>query len=258
MARVLTALVLVPLSLGAIFSGIPLAFNAVVTFMAVMCFIEYREIAAVYTGTRFGLWSFAAGIALLFVPGEGGLTFMLAALAALAAELSTDSLDRYLPRAAVLVLGLAWIFGPWRTASGLQAVSPHWLVYALAINWVGDCAAFYVGRAIGKHKLAPRISPGKTWEGAIASLIGAVAFGYFYLGRFQPETTLVNVIVLSIVVNAAGQIGDLVESAFKRGAGVKDSGTLLPGHGGFLDRLDSTLFTMPVVLAYLQNFTPAK
>ena len=107
--------------------------------------------------------------------------------------------------------------------------------------------AFYVGRAIGTHKLAPSISPGKSWEGAIASAVAAGFYGIFFLRFLLPEVPLPAAALLAVAGNAAGQIGDLAESALKRGAGVKDSGTTLPGHGGWLDRLDSSLFSMPVV-----------
>jgi phosphatidate cytidylyltransferase len=104
-----------------------------------------------------------------------------------------------------------------------------------------------VGRAIGKHKLAPTISPGKSWEGAIASVAGSVIFGLLYVGHFVPQIALWQVAIIAAVANVAGQFGDLAESALKRGSGLKDSSNLLPGHGGFLDRLDSSLFALPVV-----------
>jgi phosphatidate cytidylyltransferase len=97
--------------------------------------------------------------------------------------------------------------------------------------------------------MAPSVSPGKSWEGAAGSLAAAILFGIVYLGWALPELSLAARIGLAIAANAAGQLGDLAESAIKRGAGVKDSGTMLPGHGGWLDRLDSTLFSMPVVAA---------
>ena len=151
-----------------------------------------------------------------------------------------------------MLLGVVYVFGPWKCALLLREASPYWLLFALIINWVGDACAYYVGKNIGMHKLAPRISPGKSWEGALASVIAAVAFGVFYLRHFWPAMPVYEVVALSALSNVAGQIGDLAESALKRGAGVKDSGTLLPGHGGLLDRVDSTLFTMPVIYVYLQ------
>jgi phosphatidate cytidylyltransferase len=119
--------------------------------------------------------------------------------------------------------------------------------FALALSWVGDIAAYYVGKNFGRHKLAPRVSPGKSWEGAVASLAGSMVFGFFYLNYLIPQVAPWQSLLLAGVGNVAGQLGDLAESALKRGAGVKDSGTMLPGHGGWLDRVDSTLFAVPVV-----------
>ncbi len=154
-----------------------------------------------------------------------------------------------------------------------------YLLYLMLLVWCGDIAAYYVGRAIGKHKLAPRISPGKTWEGAVASVVGAVIVGLllfhyinpiasglrsahlltgrtYWFGSPIPATQPLIlapvwfVALFAICVNVAAQLGDLVESALKRGAGVKDSGTLLPGHGGVLDRIDALLFALPVGLIF--------
>jgi phosphatidate cytidylyltransferase len=105
------------------------------------------------------------------------------------------------------------------------------------------------GAKFGRHKLAPAISPGKTWEGAVASALTAIVFGQIYLPLAIPGTSLLKAGLLALAANVAGQAGDLAESAIKRGAGVKDSGTLLPGHGGMLDRVDSTLFALPVLYA---------
>jgi phosphatidate cytidylyltransferase len=133
-------------------------------------------------------------------------------------------------------------------------MSPHWLLFALLVNWAGDTGAYFAGRAFGKHKLAPEVSPKKTWEGAAASVVASVVVAGGYVLTLIPEIPAVHVVVLAILANIAGQLGDLVESAMKRGAGVKDSGAILPGHGGFLDRVDSTLFALPVTYAYLRFF----
>ena len=129
----------------------------------------------------------------------------------------------------------------------------HWLLFALALNWIADSFAYLGGRATGRHKLAPILSPAKTWEGATWSLAGSLLFGWLFLGHFAPERGLPEVLLLSAATNVAGQVGDLAESALKRGAGRKDSGTLLPGHGGWLDRMDSSLFAMPVTLLWLMR-----
>ena len=125
-------------------------------------------------------------------------------------------------------------------------------MYGLMLNWVGDIGAYYIGRRFGIHKLAPRVSPKKSWEGSIASLVTSILLGGLYLHQFLPSVPWWQGVALTTVANVAGQFGDLAESAMKRGAHVKDSGGLLPGHGGFLDRVDSTLFALPVIYAYLR------
>ena len=146
-----------------------------------------------------------------------------------------------------------------------------YLLYLLLVVWAGDILAYFVGKSIGRHLMAPRISPKKTWEGAAASLVASVGVGWLLFahaerissallsgglivrrdGLFGLETPAMGpVILLTIVLNIAAQLGDLVESLIKRGADVKDSGALLPGHGGMLDRIDALLFAAPVLWCY--------
>jgi phosphatidate cytidylyltransferase len=134
------------------------------------------------------------------------------------------------------------------------------LLFLFLCVWSGDIAALYIGKRFGRHKFSPRLSPNKTWEGAIASIVASVAFGmalvgagdwitqqgYSYTGLHTSEPWWV-FLLLAVLLNAAAQFGDLLESALKRGAGVKDSGTLLPGHGGILDRIDALLVAAPVL-----------
>jgi phosphatidate cytidylyltransferase len=117
-----------------------------------------------------------------------------------------------------------------------------------------DTAAYYTGRAIGRHKLAPRVSPGKTIEGTIGGFAAAVVTGYLCKLGFFPEIPAVHALALGATLGMIGQIGDLAESLLKRGSNVKDSGTLLPGHGGVLDRVDSILFCAPVLFYYSRLF----
>jgi phosphatidate cytidylyltransferase len=131
----------------------------------------------------------------------------------------------------------------------LRDANVHWLFFALALCWAGDITAFYVGRAFGHHKLAPVVSPGKSWEGAIGSAFGSMLFGVVYMRYFVRDLPWWQVALIALAGNIASQFGDLAESAMKRGAGLKDSGDLLPGHGGLLDRLDASLFALPVVYA---------
>jgi phosphatidate cytidylyltransferase len=132
------------------------------------------------------------------------------------------------------------------------------VTFLLFVVWAGDIAAYYVGRTFGKHKLAPRLSPNKTWEGAIGSIAGSLVaaggllaladgFTQWNSAKLSYPEEIWYWLVLAVIVNIAAQLGDLVESALKRSAGVKDSGTLLPGHGGVLDRIDSLLLAAPML-----------
>ena len=137
---------------------------------------------------------------------------------------------------------------------GIGALGPRLLLFALVITWVGDTSAYFVGRAIGKHPFAPHLSPKKTWEGAAASFAGsllvAVAFTKWPYPEGVAPIPLHHLLAMAAAGNVAGQVGDLLESAYKRSAGIKDSGTLLPGHGGMLDRIDALILAIPVVWYY--------
>jgi phosphatidate cytidylyltransferase len=254
MKRVLTAAILAPLILAVVFMAPAWLLFAVTAAVAVLCFREYCGIAAGYGVDRLGPTGYAAGLLLMLLHEHAGLLITVFALLALALSMRSGDLRRALPRPAALLLGVVYIFGCWRFALLLRPISPHWLVFALALNWIGDGCAYYAGRTLGRHKLAPAISPAKTWEGSLASVAGSVVFGVLYLGRVLPAVPMAYVVALSVAANLAGQLGDLAESALKRGAGLKDSGDLLPGHGGMLDRVDSTLFALPVV--YLFTLLP--
>jgi phosphatidate cytidylyltransferase len=123
-----------------------------------------------------------------------------------------------------------------------STVGFHWIFLLFVIIWAGDSLAYFVGRAVGRHLLAPRISPKKTWEGAMAGFAGSIGAAGAYAHWVWESPDLAAVLVLAGLIAIAGQIGDLAESAMKRGAGVKDSGGILPGHGGVLDRIDALLF----------------
>jgi phosphatidate cytidylyltransferase len=253
MKRVLTALVLAPLVVWLVLAGPDWLLFAITALVAVICYHEYAGIAAGYPAGSPGPLGYGAGLLLLLAPaGEATLVLASTAILALLLAMRAADLAVALPRAAAAVLGLAYIFGCWKFAILLRAAGPHWLMFALALNWLGDTGAYAVGRRFGRRRLAPRISPAKSWEGAAASIAVSVAFGYLYLGAFLPAVPPAHAMALAALANGAGQLGDLAESALKRGARVKDSGSLLPGHGGLLDRVDSTLFTLPVVYLYVR------
>ena len=127
----------------------------------------------------------------------------------------------------------------------------EWTLILFFTIWMCDIAAFYTGRSIGRHKLYPEISPNKTIEGAIGGVLGSLIVVAVAKSWYLSQLTLVDVIAISIGVSIMGQLGDLCESMFKRSAGVKDSGGLIPGHGGILDRFDSILFAAPFLYYYL-------
>jgi phosphatidate cytidylyltransferase len=131
---------------------------------------------------------------------------------------------------------------------GFGKQGPFLLLFALTIIWAGDTVAYFVGRAIGKHPLAPHLSPKKTWEGTIASFVGSLLVGAMFVRWLSAP--LPHLLAMAGAGNVAGQAGDLLESAYKRSAGVKDSGGLLPGHGGVLDRIDALILAIPVVWYY--------
>jgi phosphatidate cytidylyltransferase len=253
MTRILTALALIPIIVWVVvFAGF-WPFLAVLVAAAFLSYREYDGIAAGYGFGAPGWIGYALGLLVLLRDDDAAwLLIVLIALTAFVLSLRAADLAVSLPRAALLLTGVVYVFGCWKCALLLREHSVHWLMYALLLNWIGDIGAYYVGRAFGKHKLAPQVSPKKTWEGAAASVVTATVLAGFYLTHFVPEVSWPAAIALTAVANAAGQVGDLAESAMKRGARVKDSGTILPGHGGFLDRVDSTLFALPVVYAYLK------
>ena len=247
MKRVVTALFLVPIAVYSALFAPWWFFVAVIAIVAVLCFREYAEITQ-----SFAPLGYVAGLLILVAPQhETILLVFLSALASMCLVLSGDDLGKAFVRSSALLLGIVYIFGAWKTGILLHDINRNWLMFGLLVNWVGDTGAYYVGRKIGRHKLAPMVSPGKSWEGAAASVVTGVAFGLIYLPLTIRGTSWWAAGLLALAANMAGQVGDLAESAIKRGAGVKDSGSLLPGHGGLLDRVDSTLFALPVLYSLL-------
>ena len=256
MKRVLTAVVLIPLVVGLVFWGSHRSVRLGLTMVALLCLSEFLKLAGHYgvepmrlAACLGGAWVVAGQI----VPGPLfflGVTLLLLTLAMRGGRELAGSLTSV----GGTLLGIVYTTVPFRLAGDLHAANPHWLFYALLLNWIGDTAAYYFGLLVGRHKMAPRISPGKSWEGAAASLLVSAPLGALYLRHFLPQGPgLVFAVTLSVAANLAAQVGDLAESALKRGANVKDSGGLLPGHGGVLDRLDGVLFSIPVVSLALRR-----
>jgi phosphatidate cytidylyltransferase len=253
MTRIATALILIPFIAWVTLASPQWVFFAVLAVTGLLAYSEFDNIVASSGILRAGRPGMAAGLVLLLAPNPA-VVLVLVALLGMALALRANNLAAALPSAGAFSLGVAYVFGAWRCAADLRAINPHWLLFAMLLSWAGDTAAFYVGRSFGNHKMAPVVSPGKSWEGAAGSVAGAMLVGGFYAHYLIPQAPLAQALILAAAGNIAGQLGDLCESALKRGAGVKDSGTLLPGHGGWLDRIDSSLFSVPTVYALLQLF----
>ncbi len=251
MKRLITALVLIPIVVAVILAGGEWAVTGLLAITGLLAYYEFDQLAAGNGIARAGWPGMLAGLALLLAPDPGTIVVLIALLG-MALALRVRDLKDSMASAGAFTLGVVCIFGAWRCARALHATSPHWLMFALLLSWVGDTAALYIGKAFGRRKLAPRVSPAKTWEGAAGSLAGGVLAGGVYAHFRLSATPLHIVLLLAAAGNIAGQIGDLCKSAWKRGAGVKDSGTMLPGHGGWLDRIDASLFAVPVVYALLK------
>ena len=255
MKRILTAAWLVPFGTYSIFFAPHWLFVAIVAMLAIFCFREYARMVENQGLLSFTLTAYVAGTALLTLPEIGWSSVALLPLLALGLSLRAPDFKTGFASAGAFALGILYIFGAWRCGLALHEKSHHWLFFAAALNWAGDTGAYYFGRAFGKHKLAPEISPAKTIEGSLGGIAVTILFGCIYLPRVLPEVSLLEAALLALIGNLAGQVGDLCESALKRGAGMKDSGTMLAGHGGWLDRLDSSLFSMPAIYWALLSFS---
>ncbi|HVG27043.1 MAG TPA: phosphatidate cytidylyltransferase [Acidobacteriaceae bacterium] len=268
MKRILTAIVLIAFVAALIFLGKLWMVTLFAALIACLAALEFRSLAAA-GGSPVPLWWTIFATALFFVatflrPQDTITAVSFAILLLFSWNALRTPLARVLPETAAGLLLLLYIAFPltlipliWNRQEGDGTVLVLFLCLCV---WSGDIAALYIGKRFGRRKLAPRLSPNKTWEGAIASVLASVVFGLavIFLGdyltahgssftRLHTDTAWWKWILLAILLNIAAQFGDLLESALKRGAGVKDSGTLLPGHGGVLDRIDALLLAAPVL-----------
>lgn len=147
-----------------------------------------------------------------------------------------------------LLVGAVVLLPTWLAMVQLRAIGPEVLLAVFAVVWIADIAAYFAGRRFGKKKLAPEISPGKTWEGAYGAMLGVLCYGLLLGHYFLAERIVLSLwVLILLIVTAISIVGDLFESLLKRKAGIKDSSNILPGHGGVLDRIDSLISTLPLV-----------
>ena len=268
MKRILTAVVMIALVVALIFYGHLWMLYLVCALVAALAAYEYLTLANQTTLAAatacIPTWWMLASIVIVFAityqyPETQLPVLSFLGLTLLAWSGFHDPLPAVLPNAALGFFGLIYIAYPltllpllWVSEDGTAL-----LLFLLVCVWAGDIAALYIGKNFGRNKLS-RLSPNKTWEGSIASIAGSVLAALGLIGLtdllanraitgFHVSEPLWQSIALAILLNIAAQVGDLLESAIKRGANVKDSGTLLPGHGGILDRIDALLLAAPVL-----------
>lgn len=277
MKRVYTALILVPVVLALVFFAPHWLFTAAVAAVALLAGWEYIGLAQKCSAQPPRAALLVALLALFAVnfawPERTPAFFGILCLALLAYCTFARPVAEVMADAAASIFCLLYAGFTLLALPVLheQSNGASLVLFLLLVVWAGDVAAYYVGRAWGRRKLAPALSPGKTWEGAAASMAGSVLVAAGLVGlavlQQQPWNSVVLSwleracpsailsypdelwywLVLAAVINVAAQVGDLAESALKRSAGVKDSGTLLPGHGGVLDRIDALLLAAPAL-----------
>lgn len=277
--RILTALALMPIVVGLVWFGPVGLLAATAAGVAILALVEFFQL-----GERLGLhgfrkWSVVCTAGLFYAQYSTGLTethefsggfllihslsgitvsiegvFLIFVFGCVCIGLATRrSLHDVLPGISLSAAGMLFVALPFSyivRISELERYGRELVLFTLLLIWAGDVLAYFVGITFGRIPMAPALSPKKTWEGALGNLVASLLVAVFF-ARWT-KLDVVMLLVTAALANVAGQAGDLIESAYKRGAVVKDSGTLLPGHGGMLDRIDALLMACPVVwVAYM-------
>ena len=276
-ARVLTAAILIPAVVALVWWGPPSVIAATGAVVALLALVEFFSLGEHLSLHAYRAWTGVCALGIFYQ--QWAATTAETHQVGRGVELTQISGVPQLPLELVLfifVLGCAAIVFVSRrplaetlgdigiSAAGLlaialplssvvrihaaDAIGPKLLLFTLVLVWAGDTLGYFVGRSLGRIPMAPQLSPKKTWEGAAANLLGSVLVGVAFYHWLNIDAF--SVVLMAGLANVAGQAGDLLESAYKRGAGVKDSGTLLPGHGGVLDRIDALILAAPVVWYY--------
>ncbi|MCI0413841.1 phosphatidate cytidylyltransferase [bacterium] len=258
MKRVLTALILIPAIVYIVQFAPAFVCIALIFLVMLLALQEYLSLVDVPVTFRIVSSLIAAIATLIHLWPQFSLVMLLGVVLLL-----TLALFPSLEMAAAFHAAISGFFGAiyvgglmgFLIAIRIWNGGEDFLMMLLLIIWAGDSFAYFAGKSFGRHKLSPTVSPNKTWEGAVAGFVFGIAAAIICKFTFIPELELVNAIGLGAVVGIAGQIGDLCESIVKRAAKVKDSGGIIPGHGGMLDRVDSLLFGAPAMYYYLSFFS---
>jgi phosphatidate cytidylyltransferase len=277
--RIVTAAILIPVVVALIWFCPPILVAGLAAAVAILALVEFFHL-----GDRVGLrgfkkWSyvctllifyaqyclghlqthtFAGGVSLIR-DAQGGFLSLEAALlificGCVAIGLATRRpLHETFPGMAVSAGGILFVALPFSYVVRLNEIEiwgRQLLLFTLVLVWVGDMLAYFVGKSLGRVPMAPALSPKKTWEGALGNVFASMIAAVFFARWMQID--VITLVIIAAAANIAGQAGDLIESAYKRGADVKDSGGLLPGHGGMLDRIDSLILAAPVAWALFE------
>jgi phosphatidate cytidylyltransferase len=281
LSRIFTALVLIPIVLGLVWWGPAWLLAAIAALIAILALVEFFDLGERIAMRPFRKWTIVCAAGLFYAQyslglvethslaegysivrsAAGGVLSIEAVLlvfifGAVAIGLVTRwALHEVLPALSISSAGLLFVVLPFSYLVRLNEiilVGRKLVLFTLCLVWAGDILAYFVGRGLGRVPMAPALSPNKTWEGALGNLLASLLVGVFFAKWLQVDA--VEMLVIAGLANIAGQMGDLIESAWKRGAVVKDSSNLLPGHGGVLDRIDSLILASPVVWAAYQWF----
>lgn len=279
--RIFTALVLIPIVVALVWWGPAWVLAAVAALIAIVALLEFFDLGERIAMRPFRKWTIVCAAGLFYAQyslglvethsvaqgysivrsAAGGVLSIEAVLlvfvfGAVVIGLATRwALHEVLPAIAIGSAGLLFVILPFSylvRINEIGLVGRQLVLFTLCLVWAGDILAYFVGKGLGRVPMAPALSPNKTWEGALGNLLASLLVGVFFAKWLQMEAE--QMLVIAGLANIAGQMGDLIESAWKRGAAVKDSSNLLPGHGGVLDRIDSLILASPIVWAAYQWF----
>ncbi len=277
LARVLTAAILIPAVVALVWWGPPSVIAAIGGVVALLALVEFFSLGEHLSLHAYRAWTAICALGIFYQQwaattaethevGRGVQVTQISGVPEVPLELvlfifvlgcaaiifvSRRPLAETLGDIGISAAGLLAIALPLSSVVRIHAadaIGPKLLLFTLVLVWAGDTLGYFVGRSFGRIPMAPQLSPKKTWEGAAANLLGSALAGVAFYHWLHIDAF--SAVVMACLANAAGQAGDLLESAYKRGAGVKDSGTLLPGHGGVLDRIDALILAAPVVWYY--------
>jgi phosphatidate cytidylyltransferase len=272
--RLATAAVLIPIVVALVWWAPPIALAGIAAVVAILALVEFLNLGDRIGLGGFKLWTYFCAVLIFYAQfslgriethalaggfsmvrdAVGGTLSIEAALliflfgSVVLGLLTRRPLHDVLPAIAIGSAALLFVVLPFSYIVRLDELEPvgrQLVLFTLVLVWAGDMLAYFVGKSLGRVPMAPALSPKKTWEGALGNILASMIVAVLFAKWMQ--TDVITLLVIAAGANIAGQAGDLIESAYKRGAAVKDSGGLLPGHGGMLDRIDSLILASPVV-----------